>query len=294
MRAGKVSNIFLHILFVIMAACCVLPILLVISVSLSDNSSIVEYGYTLFPKTWSLESYKFIFEDATTIIRAYGVTIFTTVIGAFFSTLFIALYAYPLSRPDFLFKKHFTIYIFFTMLFSGGTVSWYVVCTTVFHLSNTIWALIIPNLMSAWYVIMMRTFFQTSVPMEMIEAGKIDGANEFLIFFRLVIPISLPGIATIALFKTLAYWNDWWLSIMFIIDPKLYNLQFLLQRMMQNIQMLNENAQYMADGAAELMKIPKEGARMALCVVAMGPILIVYPFFQKYFIQGLTVGSIKG
>lgn len=294
MRAGKISNILLHILFIIMVICCVFPILLTISVSFTSDKSLTEFGYMLIPKEWSLESYKFIFEDPSTILHAYGVTIFNTVLGAGLSTLVIALFAYPLSRKDFIFRKAFTFYIFFTMLFSGGTVSWYIVCTSVFHLSNKIWAMILPMLMNAWYVIIMRTFFQTNVPVSIIESGKLDGASELRIFFRLVLPISLPGIATIALFQTLAYWNDWWMPIMFIVDSRLYNLQFLLQRMMQNIQLMNENAQYMANASAKMANIPKEGARMALCVVAMGPILIVYPFFQKYFIQGLTVGSIKG
>ncbi len=294
MLAEKKLNAVLHILFLIMAVMCIFPIVLVISISLSSDSSIMEYGYSLIPRELSLESYKFILEDPKSIIGAYKITIFNTVVGAGLSTLLICLYSYPLSRNDFKLKKFFTYYIFFTMLFSGGTVSWYIVCTTVFHLSNTVWAMILPMLMSAWYVIIMRTFFKSNVPVSIIESGKLDGANEFLIFFRLVMPISLPGVATIALFQTLNYWNDWWLPIMFIVKPELYNLQFLLQRMMQSIQMLNEKAEYMANASDALLKVPKEGARMALCIVAMGPILIVYPFFQKYFIQGLTVGSIKG
>lgn len=277
-----------------MAIACVFPILLTVSISLTSNGALTEHGYMLIPKEFSLESYKFIFEDPFTIIRAYGVTIFNAVIGTILSTFIIALYAYPLSRRDFLFRKAFTFYTFFTMLFSGGTVAWYIVCTSVYHLSNKIWAMIVPSLMNAWYVIIMRTFFQTNVPVSIIESGKLDGAGELRIFFRLVLPISLPGIATIALFQALYYWNDWWLPIMFIVEPKLYNLQFLLQRMMQNIQLLSQNSEYAANASAEMANIPKEGARMALCVVAMGPILFVYPFFQKYFIQGLTVGSIKG
>ena len=294
MTAGKKSNIVLHIIFIIMAACCLFPLLLVLSISLSSSKSLMDYGYSIIPHEFSLEAYKYIFETPITIVRAYGVTIFNTVVGTFLSTLIIALYAYPLSRDDFKWKRHFTYYVLVTMLFSGGTVSWYIVCTTVFKLSNTIWAMILPYLMNTWYVIIMRTFFKTNVPVSIIESGELDGANEYIIFFRLVIPISLPGIATIALFQALNYWNDWWLPIMFIVKPELYNLQFLLQRMMQNIQKLNENSKYMSNAAEELMKLPSESARMALCMVAMGPILVVYPFFQKYFIQGLTVGSVKG
>mgnify|MGYP002615517755 CR=1 FL=1 len=294
MRAGKTANIILHIIFILMTVMCLFPLLLVLSISFSSNSSIMEYGYSIIPKEFSLEAYEYILETPITIIRAYGITIFNTVAGTFLSTLVIALFAYPLSRNDFKFRKAFTYYLLVTMLFSGGTVSWYIVCSNVFHLSNTIWAMILPYLMNAWYVIIMRTFFKTNVPFSIIESGQLDGANEYIIFFKLVIPISLPGIATIALFQALAFWNDWWLPIMFIVKPELYNLQFLLQRMMQNIQQLNENARYMASAADELVNIPTEGARMALCIIAMGPILVAYPFFQKYFIQGLTVGSVKG
>ena len=294
MKAEKTLNIVLHIIFIIMAIGFIFPILLTISISFTSNQSIMDYGYSLIPREFSLESYKYILQEPVSIVRAYGITIFNTVVGTILSTTVIALYAYPLSRKDFKLRKFFTFYVFFTMLFSGGAVSWYIVCTSMYHLSNTIWAMIVPGLMNAWYVIIMRTFFQSNVPVSIIESGKLDGANEYTIFFKLVLPISLPGIATIALFQTLYYWNDWWLPIMFIVDSKLYNLQFLLQRLMQNIQMLRENSEYMTYAADQLLDIPSEGARMALCIIAMGPILIVYPFFQKYFIQGLTVGSIKG
>lgn len=294
MYADKKLNFVLHIVFIIMAVCCVFPILLTVSISFTGNKSLMENGYLLIPKSFSIESYRYILKDPSTILRAYGVTIFNTVVGAFLSTSVIALYAYPLSRKDFVFRKQALLYVFFTMLFSGGTVSWYIVCTTVFHLSNTIWAMILPGLMNVWFVLIMRTFFSTNVPFSIIESGLLDGAGEFTVFFKLVLPISLPGIATVALFQTLWFWNDWWLPIMFIVEPKLYNLQFLLQRMMQNIQKLNENAEYMANASSEIMNVPSESARMALCIIAMGPILIVYPFFQRYFISGLTVGSVKG
>ena len=294
MVAGKKLNIFLHILFIVAVIVCIFPILLVVSISLSSAESIMKYGYSLIPKEWSLESYKYIFGDYMKIVRAYGITIFNTVVGTTLSTLVMALFSYPLSRPDFKAKKIFTFYIFFTMLFSGGTVAGYIVMTTIYHLQNTIWVMVIPGLMSAWYVIVMRTFFQTNIPFSIIESGELDGANEYIIFFKLVIPISLPGIATIALFQTLYYWNDWWMPLLYITEPKLYNLQFLLQQLMQNIQMLNENELYRQNAGAAAAAIPSESARMALCIIAMGPILVVYPFFQKYFIQGLTVGSIKG
>lgn len=293
MVAGKKFNIVLHIVFTIMAACCLFPILLTLSISFSSNKSIVEYGYSLIPKEISLESYKFIFMDPTRILRAYGVTIFNVVEGTTLSVMVIAHVAYPLSRADFKLRKPITYFILFTMLFSGGQVASYMVITTMYHLQNTIWVMIVPVLMSPWYTVVLRTFFKTGVPIAIIESGKLDGAGELRILWQLVFPIALPGIATVALFQVLLFWNEWNLPLLYIVDSKLYNLQFLLQQMMQNIQQLNENPEFAAQASAGMAEIPTEGARMALCFVAMGPILVTYPFFQKYFIQGLTVGSVK-
>ena len=293
MVAGKKFNIVLHIVFTIMAACCLFPILLTLSISFSSNKSIVEYGYSLIPKEISLESYKFIFMDPTRILRAYGVTIFNVVVGTTLSVMVIAHVAYPLSRADFKLRKPITYFILFTMLFSGGQVASYMVITTMYHLQNTIWVMIVPVLMSPWYTVVLRTFFKTGVPIAIIESGKLDGAGELRILWQLVFPIALPGIATVALFQVLLFWNEWNLPLLYIVDSKLYNLQFLLQQMMQHIQQLNENPEFAAQASAGMAEIPTEGARMALCFVAMGPILVTYPFFQKYFIQGLTVGSVK-
>lgn len=293
MIAGKKLNIVLHIVFIIFAVCCLFPILLTLSISLSSSTSIIENGYSLIPKEFSVEAYKYIFTDSTKIIRAYGITIFNAVVGSTLSVLIIAHLAYPLSRSDFKLRKPITFYVLFTMLFNGGQVASYMVITTMYHLQNTIWVMIIPCMMNAWYMVVLRTFFKTGVPTAIIESGKLDGAGEMRILWQLVFPIALPGIATIALFQVLMYWNEWNLPLLYIVDPKLYNLQFLLQQMMQNIQQLHENAEFAQQATAEMAKIPSESARMALCFVAMGPILITYPFFQKYFIQGLTVGSVK-
>ena len=272
--------------------CSLVPIILVVSISFTSEAGVVSHGYTFWPSEFTLDAYKYVFSGGKTIARAYGVTIFNTVVGASLSTLISAMFAYGLSKKDFRLRKFFTFYIFFTMLFSGGTVSWYIICTKWLHLSNTILSMILPYLMNAWNVIILRTFFISSIPDGIVESAKLDGAGEFRIFFQLVLPISLPGIATIALLQTLTYWNDWWLPLLFVDEPKLQNLQFLLQNMMNNIQKMSEASQYGAVVSNE--KIPTEGARMALCVIAAGPILFVYPFFQKYFIKGLTVGAIKG
>ncbi|MGN0180656.1 MAG: carbohydrate ABC transporter permease [Monoglobaceae bacterium] len=287
---SKLLNIVLNIIFILFLLCCILPVILVVIVSFTDQSVIDTLGYTFFPSKWSIDAYKYVFTQSTSVLSAYKMTIVSTVVGTFISVAAIALYAYPLSRADFKFKKFFTFYVFFTMLFGGGLVAWYVVVTKYLHLKNTFLALVLPNAMNAWYVIIMRTFFQTSIPPALIEASKIDGAGEFRIFLKIVLPLAVPAVATIALFQTLVYWNDWWNPMLLVNKQELYTLQLLLQIMLQNIQKLSE-------GSAELREstnIPTDTVRMALCVVAMGPILIVYPFFQKYFIQGLTIGSVKG
>ena len=293
MIAGKKFNIVLHIIFVIFAICCVFPILLTLGISFSSSKSIAEYGYNIIPKEFSTAAYKYIFMDSAKIFRAYGITLFNAVVGGTLSVLVIAHVAHPLSRADFKLRKPITYLILLTMLFNGGQVASYMVITTVYHLQNTIWVMILPCIMNAWYVVVLRTFFKTGVPNAIIESGKLDGASELRILWQLVFPISLPGIATIALFQVLMYWNEWNLPLLYIVDSKLYNLQFLLQQMLQNIQMLNENPEFATQAAAGMAEIPTESARMALCFVAMGPILVTYPFFQKYFIQGLTVGSVK-
>lgn len=292
MTAGKKFNLVLNIVFVILAFLCLFPILLTLSISLSSTESIMEYGYRLIPAKFSIVAYKYIFSNPSTILNAYGVTIFNTVVGAAASVLVISHVAYPLSRSDFKLRLPITYYILFTMLFSGGQVASYMVITTMYHLQNTRWVMILPCLMSPWYMVVLRTFFKTGVPNAIIESGKLDGAGELRILWKLIFPIALPGIATIALFQVLMFWNEWNLPLLYITNPKMYNLQFLLQQMMQNIQMINESPEFAAQSAGAA-KLPTESARMALCFVAMGPILVTYPFFQKYFIQGLTVGSVK-
>lgn len=292
MTAGKKFNLVLNIVFVILAFLCLFPILLTLSISLSSTESIMEYGYRLIPAKFSIVAYKYIFSNPSTILNAYGVTIFNTVVGAAASVLVISHVAYPLSRSDFKLRLPITYYILFTMLFSGGQVASYMVITTMYHLQNTRWVMILPCLMSPWYMVVLRTFFKTGVPNAIIESGKLDGASELRILWQLIFPIALPGIATIALFQVLMFWNEWNLPLLYITNPKLYNLQFLLQQMMQNIQMINESPEFAAQSAGAA-KLPSESARMALCFVAMGPILVTYPFFQKYFIKGLTVGSVK-
>ena len=280
------------VMFVILLL-VLLPMLNVISSSVSNPNAVLQGKVFILPVGFSWAGYKAVLQDSR-IITGYLNTILYTGVTSFLGLAVTVLAAYPLSRKDLEGRNIFMMIFTFTMLFSGGTVSWYIVCTSYYHLANSVWSMILPYLMNPWNIIILRTFFQSSVPVSIIESGKLDGAGEWRVLFKLVVPIAVPGIATIALFRTLQYWNDWWLPIMFIVKPELYNLQFLLQRMMQNIQQLNQNSQFIANASEQMMKIPSEAARMALCLIAMGPILVVYPFFQKYFIQGLTIGSLKG
>lgn len=290
---NKPLSVTLNIFFVIMCVICIFPVLMALSASFTSEASLIKEGYRLIPKVTSLDAYKYVFGTSNAIVRAYGITILVTAVSVVFGVLVSSMYAYVISRKDFEYRKLFSFISFFTMLFNGGLVASYLINTKFLHLSNNLWALILPGTMSAWNVIVLKSFFQGSVPYEIIESGKLDGADEFKVFFKLVMPISLPGIATIALFIMIAKWNDWLAPMLYITDSKLYTLSFLLQNMMNNIQEMMNNAAE-SGVSSQMENMPTEGARMALCMVAIAPMLVAYPFFQKYFIQGMTVGSVKG
>lgn len=290
---NKVLSVILNIFFVVLCLICVYPVLMVIGASITSESSLIKYGYHVIPKEFSLDAYKYIFTTSTSIGRAYINTIVVTVASVIIGVLATAMYAYVISRKDFKHRNLFSFISFFTMLFNGGLVASYLINVKVFALSNSIWALILPGCVGAWNILVLKSFFATSIPYEIIESGKIDGASEIRIFFELVFPISLPGLATIALFVTMGKWNDWMNPMLYITEESLYTVSFLLQNMLTNIAALSSASANV--GATTIMQeIPSEGARMALCMVAVGPMLVVYPFFQKYFIQGMTVGSVKG
>ncbi|GLI86535.1 hypothetical protein ANABIO32_43500 [Rossellomorea marisflavi] len=213
--------------------------------------------------------------------------------GTFLSVTVISMYAYAISRKQFKFRKQFTFIAFFTMLFSGGMVPFYIVMTQFLDLKNTMWALILPMAVNAFYIIIMRTFFLRSVPEAILESARIDGAGEMRIFLTIVLPLSIPGIATIALFSTLAYWNDWFNALLFIDDPNKIPLQSLLMRIENNMDFIKQNAMLSNQNSAILKSIPQDSARMAMVVIATLPIALSYPFFQKYFIKGLTIGGVK-
>lgn len=294
-RISNTSNVLLNLLFIVFSLLCILPVLLVVAISFSDEQVVAQYGYQFFPKVWSLEGYNFILNQGTMILRALGVSVFVTVTGVVIGVVLTTLLGYVLSRPAYKLHDLLTWVVFIPMVFNGGMVSTYFIVGTFLGLKNTIWALILPMCVSSFNVIVSRTFFQQTIPDALIESAKIDGARQFTIFFRIVLPISLPVLATIGLFLTFAYWNDWWLSMLYIDDQKLLSLQALLNTIMSNITALANNASSMGVSAAEMMaNMPKESARMAIVVIIVLPIACAYPFFQKYFISGLTVGAVKG
>lgn len=294
-RVSQPANIVLNVIFAAMALACVIPVLLVISISLSDENSITMYGYRFVPKIFSSEGYKFLIERGALITRALGVSLFVTIVGTILGVTLTTLMGYVLSRRTFKLHGFLTILIFIPMVFNGGLVSSYFVTRQFLRLGDTIWVLILPLMVSSFNVIVARTFFTTTIPDELIESAKMDGATQFTIFSRIVMPVSLPVIATIALFLSFGYWNDWYQSMLYIDSNNLLSLQALLNEILTNIQMLASMASQLGAAAAEqIANMPRESARMAVVVVIVLPIACAYPFFQKYFISGLTVGAVKG
>ncbi len=293
-KINRKADIALNILMILCTIACVLPLIIVFSASITDEKTVTMYGYSLFPRELSLEAYKYIFKDIMVILRAYGVTVLVTVVGSALSLITIALYAYPISRKDFKYRNVFTFIVFLTMLFNGGLVPWYMVYVNVLHIDDTIMALILPYLMTPLYVLIMRTFFMTTIPDGIIEAARIDGAGEFQTFVWIVLPLAKPVLATIGLFNLLTYWNDWYAPLLFINNEKLFNLQYLMYRVDKAIIYLSNNAGSINNATQIMANLPTQTARMAMAVIAIGPIILTYPFFQKYFVEGLTIGSIKG
>ncbi len=271
-----------------------MPFVFVIAISLTKEQSLQLNGYRFIPEEWSLEAYKYIFSSGSQILTSYGVTITVTIVGTLIGLAIMSMYGYALSRKSFAYRKFFTKVIFIPMLFSGGMVASYLVVTRFLGLKNTIWALILPMCVSSFHIIILRTFFKTSVPDAIIESAKIDGASEWRLFLRIVLPISLPGIATIGLFLTLGYWNDWFNAMLYIDEPNLIPLQYLLIRLENSMEFLANNATSLGANAIEATKsMPKDTAKMAIVVISTLPIIFAYPFFQRYFVNGLTIGAVK-
>lgn len=287
-----VFDVCAHAVFIVLSLICILSLLLVLGISLTAESSLTAEGYHLIPRVFSLEAYRYAFTASNTIIRAYGITIFVTVVGTFLQLLFTAMMAYSLTRPEVKGRFFLALLVYIPCLFSGGMVASYILITQTLNLKNTIWVLFVGALISPGNVLIMRKFLR-SIPESLIESARIDGSGEIHTFFRIVLPLSKPSLASLGLFTAIGFWNDWMTCNLYITDAKLYNLQYLLQSMMKNIQNIMSNAGRTKGLELALANLPSEGIRMATCVLSIGPIIFLYPMLQKYFNKGLTIGAVK-
>ncbi len=293
-KVKPVTNIILNIFFTIVAFVSIFPFVLVLIISVSSEASIAEVGYSLVPTSLSSAAYEFIWNEKDMVFKALGISIFVTVVGTVLGVAITTMLGYALSNPNYKLKKFFTWVIFIPMIFNGGLVASYVINTTVLDIENTLLVLILPLLVSSFNVVICKTFFKSTIPESIVESAKIDGATQFRIFASIVVPISKPLFATIALFLTFGYWNDWFLSSLYIVNTDLYSLQALLNVMMKNIQFFANNPTVGVSLTQYASNMPSESVRMAIAVVIILPIACAYPFFQKYFISGLTIGAVKG
>lgn len=286
------SKIAIYVFLGIICLVCVIPIITVISISFSSDLAIAKEGYGILPKDFTLDAYKYVFKDAAAIFRSYGVTIVVTAMGLILGLLFNSMIAYVLSRRDYAYRKPLTVFLIIPMVLNGGLVPTYIWLTKYLHLKNTIWAMLLPLLIVPWFIILLRTFF-AEIPSSLVEAATVDGAGEMTIFFKIVLPLAKPALATVGMFITLNYWNDWFQPLMYIDERELYNLQYRLYILMRDVQEMLKNAAISGMGMS-IADMPTESMRMAMCVIAAGPMLVIFPFFQKYFVKGLTVGGVKG
>ena len=289
---SKQSNAFFNVLLILCCVITIFPLWIIVASSITSEVALKTYGYRLWPVEFSGKAYSYLFREGSIIITAYKNTLIATVAGTVLSTVTVGLYSYALSRPDFKFKKFFTFFSFFTMLFGGGMVSYYNMCRQVLGLKDTIYALFLPMSFSAYWVIIMRTFYQSNVPEAIIESARIDGSGEWRTLIQIVAPLAIPGFATVALFSAIGVWNDFRQCLLLNDSSKYFNLQFTIYQTMNSLQFLKESASRM--GGVNVSNLPSETFRMAMAVVTVGPIILAYPFFQQYFVKGLTVGAVKG
>ena len=288
----KLFRVCLHLFFIALSALFIIPMLSVIFIAFTSESSISTQGYPFFFREINLNAFQYILDNPKTIVDAYKVTIFTSFGGTFLYLLLSTMAAYAISRPGFTLKKPLTFFFFFTMLFNGGLIPTYILMSQTLHLKNTYLALIVPLLVNVWYLIMLKTFM-SEIPNEILESAKIDGAGHFTIYTRFILPLSKPALATIGLLTLLDYWNSWQPAMLYIDEKEMYPLQYMLQVMLRNImEILKEMQNNISIG--NIQDMPSESARMAMCILAVGPMLFIFPFFQKYFTRGLTVGAVKG
>jgi putative aldouronate transport system permease protein len=290
---SPLTNFFLNLLMVVACILTLVPIYIIIISSVTAESALTANGYRLWPEKFSTTAYTFLFGQGSIVITAYINTIISTIAGTIIAVLMVGLYAYAISRDNFKFKTFFTFYAFFTMLFGGGLVAYYMVARQVLQIQNSLWALFLPSAFSPFWVIVLRTFYKANVPNEVIESARMDGAGEWRILLQIVWPLSIPGLATVALFSAIGIWNNFFNCLLLVDDAKYFSLQYTIYTTLNNIRFLLENADKMV-GLVNVSELPSQTFRMAMAVVTVGPIIFAYPFFQRYFIRGLTIGAVKG
>ncbi|MDO8686287.1 MAG: carbohydrate ABC transporter permease [Clostridiales bacterium] len=295
-QTSGITDFFLNFGFITYSMLVLAPLVLMVMVSVTDESTLNLNGFSFFPQKFNLASYHYIFAAPAQLLRSYGVTIFITIFGTLLSVFISALLAYPISKKNFRLRGFYTFILIVPLLFSGGLVPWYMVYSSFLHLKDTILVLMLPGILSPFFVIIIRTFFTNSVPDSIAESAKIDGASEYRIFFRIILPLSTPVLATVAMFDILGYWNEWFSALMFISKKELMPLQYILYKVYAQLTfMLEMSSSTLGQfSGVKVQDVPNQSARMALVIVTVGPVILAYPFFQKYFVKGLTLGSLKG
>ena len=292
---GKTFQVAANLIMIVLTLFCLLPFLLLIISSITQENALVRNGYSFFPEQIDFAAYKYLLVDSTSIVRGYILSAFVTVTGTVANLAVTTLFAYPLSRRDLPGRAFISFFLFFTMLFNGGLVPSYIMWTQTFHIRNSIFALLVPNLlMGAFNVIMMRTYFTANIPDAVIEAARIDGASEFRILAGIVIPMAAPILATLCLLVGLAYWNDWQNGLYYLTDNKLFSIQVLLQNIQRSLDALKQSAQAGGSVNVSTADLPSNSVRMAITVMGVLPIMIVYPFLQRFFVKGIAIGAVKG
>lgn len=293
-RIKPATNIIFNLIFLILGLACITPVILVFIISITKESELVTHGYSFFPKVFSLSAYSYLWNERASIGNALLISVLVTVLGTLIGLALTTMMGYVLSRNEYKLKGFFTWVVFIPMIFNGGMVANYVVVANILNLRNTVWCLILPLAVSSFNIIIAKTFFKSTIPDSIVESAKIDGASEFTIFLKIIVPISKPVFATIGLFLSFGYWNDWFQSSLYVSEKKLTSLQALLNNMIQNIQYIANNPSAGLSLQQYKNSMPTESIRMAIAVLVVIPIACVYPFFQRYFISGLTVGAVKG
>lgn len=283
-------NIVGYVVIGLFALICLLPFYLIIVASFTDEASLIRNGYPLIPTDISIQSYQLCLKNPVAILQAYGTTIGITVVGTFLSVLLATMTGYVLSRQDFPWRNKFSFFFFFTTLFSGGLVPWYMMCVRYLNFKNSYVAIILPLMFSVWNMIIAKSFMM-GIPSALTESAKIDGANDFVIYVKLILPLSKPLIATLSLFSALAYWNDWYNCMLFMSTGGTWNLQYTLQNILNSSEALKRIASMTG---MQVGQVPTEGLKLSMTVIATGPIILLYPFLQKYFVKGMTIGAVKG